>query len=233
MIPLKDDIPISRAPVVTVGLLTVNVVVFLWQVLVVGLPHSVRIAGLIPYELITLRDIRPADLVPPPFTLFTSMFLHGGFLHLAGNMLFLWVFGNNVEDVLGRLRFLLYYLACGTVAALAQVGVSALSDDPGTLLVPMVGASGAIAGVLAGYMLLFPRARVLTLVPIFIFIQLIHVPAAFFIGLWFVIQLLLALAGDTGSGVAFVAHVGGFVAGFVLMKLVGPRTSWRHRRYEW
>ena len=233
MIPLKDDVPVSRAPIVTVALISVNTVVFLWQVLVVGLPLSVEIAGAIPYEILTLRDIRPVDLVPPPFTLLTSMFLHGGFMHLAGNMLFLWIFGNNVEDVLGRARFLLFYIASGLVAALAQVSVTAMSDDRASLLVPMVGASGAIAGVLAAYMVLFPRARVLTLVPIFFFIRLIYVPAAFFIGLWFAIQLLSAFLGSEAGGVAFVAHVGGFVAGWILVKLMGPRHSWRARRAGW
>jgi len=126
---------------------------------------------------------------------------------------------------------LLFYLACGTVAALSQVGVTALGADPPALLVPMVGASGAIAGVLAAYMLLFPRARVLTLVPIFIFIRLIYVPAGFFIGLWFVLQLASALLGGSGSGIAFVAHIGGFATGFVLLKLVGPRPPHRYRRF--
>ncbi len=223
MIPLKDDIPVSSAPIVTVALISANVAVFLWQALVVGLPLSVEIGGAIPYEILTLRDIRPLDLLPPPLTIFTSMFLHGGLAHIAGNMLFLWIFGNNVEDVLGHARFLFFYLACGTVAALAQVAVAAAGADQASLLIPMVGASGAIAGVLAAYMVLFPRARVLTLVPILFFIRLIYVPAGFFIGLWFVIQLLSAFAGSQGSGVAFVAHVGGFVAGWVLLKMLGPR----------
>jgi membrane associated rhomboid family serine protease len=233
VIPLKDDIPVRRPPIVTIALLAANIAAFLWQVAVVGLPLSVQVAGAIPYEIVSLRDLPPLDLVPPPFTLFTSMFLHGGFMHLAGNMLFLWIFGNNVEDVLGRGRFLLFYQGCGTAAALAQVAVTAVGADEAALLVPMVGASGAIAGVLAGYMVLFPHARVLTLVPIFIFIRLIYVPAGFFIGLWFVIQLLSAFFGSEGSGVAFVAHVGGFVTGFVLVKMMVPRHGWRARRAGW
>ncbi|HUK66098.1 MAG TPA: rhomboid family intramembrane serine protease [Anaeromyxobacteraceae bacterium] len=231
MIPLKDDIPVSRPPVVTVTLICVKAAVFLWQVMI-GLPLSVEIGGAIPYEVLTFRDVGPHDLVPPPFTVFTSMFLHGGFMHIAGNMLFLWIFGNNVEDALGRLRFLFFYLACGSVAALAQVGVTALGSDPGSLVVPLVGASGAIAGVLAAYMLLFPRARVLTLIPIFIFIRLVYVPAGFFIGLWFVLQLASALIGSSGSGVAFVAHIGGFATGFVLLKLMRLRAGFRQRRYR-
>ncbi len=233
MIPLKDDVPLRRAPVVTVALIVANAIVFLWQELAVGLPLSVQIGGAIPYEILSLRDVSPPDLVPPPFTILTSMFLHGGFLHIAGNMLFLWIFGNNVEDALGRARFLAFYLVAGVVAALAQVAVAA-AGDPSSLLVPMVGASGAIAGVLAAYMVLFPRARVLTLVPILFFIRLVYLPAAFFIGLWFVIQLASALLGGEGSGVAFVAHVGGFVAGWLLVHLMTPRDhGWRPRRAGW
>jgi membrane associated rhomboid family serine protease len=233
VIPLKDDVPVSRPPLVTVALIATNVAAFVWQVVVVGLPYSVQVGGVIPYEILTLRDVQPPDLVPPPFTVLTSMFLHGGFMHVAGNMLFLWIFGNNVEDVLGRLRFLFFYFACGVTAALAQVAVTALGADPSVLLVPMVGASGAIAGVLAAYMIMFPRARVLTLVPIFFFIRLIYVPASFFIGLWFVIQLVSAVLGNEGSGVAFVAHIGGFVAGWILVKVLAPRSGWRSRRVGW
>jgi membrane associated rhomboid family serine protease len=232
VIPLKDDIPVSRAPLVTIALISANVAAFLWQ-WTIGLPYSVQVGGAIPYEVLTLRDLRPPDLVAPPFTIFTAMFLHGGWGHIAGNMLFLWIFGNNVEDVLGRGRFVLFYLVCGVVAALSQIGVSFVSDDPSALLVPMVGASGAIAGVLAAYVVLFPRAHVLTLVPIFFFIRLIYVPAGFFIGGWFVIQLLSAVLGSESSGVAFVAHIGGFVAGYVLVKVMGPRRSFRPRTLGW
>jgi membrane associated rhomboid family serine protease len=231
VIPIKDDVPVSRTPIVTISLISSNVVAFLWQLGVVGLPLSVQIAGVIPYEVLTLRDLRPPNLVPPPLTLLTSMFLHGGFMHIAGNMLFLWIFGNNVEDALGKGRFLMFYCASGVAAALAQIGLSALDPDPTAMFIPMVGASGAIAGVLAGYMLLFPRARVLTLVFILFLIRLVYVPAGFFIGLWFAIQLLNAVLGSTAGGVAFMAHVGGFVTGFVLMKLVGPSRRWKARRY--
>ncbi len=233
MIPLKDDIPINRPPVLTVTLVIVNAVVFLWQVLGIGLPLSAQTGGAIPYEILTLRDVPPVDLVPPPFTILTSLFLHGGFMHIAGNMLFLWIFGNNVEDVLGRVRFLALYFASGIAAALAQALVSALSGDAATLLVPMVGASGAIAGVLAAYMLLFPRARVLTLIPIFFLIRLIYLPATFFIGAWFVIQLVSAVLGGEASGVAFVAHIGGFVTGWLFVRLFAARSTWRARRWGW
>jgi rhomboid family protein len=193
-----------------------NVLVFLWQ-LTIGINLSALVGGVIPYEVMTFRDIGPRDLVPPPFTVFTSMFLHGGLLHLGGNMLFLWVFGPNVEDVLGRVRFLGFYLASGVAAAVAHTLLSVAAGDP---LVPMVGASGAIAGVMGAYLVLFPRARVFTAVPIFFFIRFMHLPASFFIGLWFVLQMLFAFAGDAGSGVAFFAHIGGFVFGWVVMKTI-------------
>jgi membrane associated rhomboid family serine protease len=229
VIPLKDDIPSRHVPVVTLALIAANVLAFAWQLgfgppgepFEVRLGRSALVGGAIPYELLTFRDVGPPDLVPPPLTVLTSMFLHGGFLHLGGNLLFLWVFGNNVEDALGRFRFLLYYLACGVAAAVAQALISAAAGD---VLVPMVGASGAIAGVLAAYMVLFPRARVLTAIPIFVIIRLVHLPAAFFIGLWFALQVLYALAGGTGSGVAFFAHVGGFVFGWLVVQV------WLRRR---
>jgi membrane associated rhomboid family serine protease len=228
VIPLKDDIPVTRAPLVTVALISANVAAFLWQ-LTVGLPYSVQVGGAIPYEVLSLRDLRPLDLVPPPFTVLTSMFLHGGFMHIAGNMLFLWIFGNNVEDALGRAKFTLFYVTCGVAAATAQMGVAFAAGDASSLLVPMVGASGAIAGVLAAYMVLYPRAHVLTLVPIFFFIRLMYIPAGFFIGAWFVIQLVSALVGSDASGVAFVAHIGGFVTGYILVKVMKPRSVFRPR----
>ncbi len=225
MFPLKDDLPIHRTPVVTWAILAANVLAFLWQIGMVGLPYSVQAGGAIPFEILSFRDVQVPDLVPPPLTIFTSMFLHGGWGHIFSNMLFLWIFGNNVEDALGRGRFLFFYLASGVAAAAAQTFASAAAGD---LLTPMVGASGAIAGVLAAYMVFFPRARILTLVPIFFIIRLFYIPAKVFIGLWFALQLLMALGGAAGGGgVAFFAHVGGFVAGFVLVKVMGPRRGYR------
>jgi membrane associated rhomboid family serine protease len=225
--PLKDDVPTLRVPIVTMALIAGNALAFLWQ-LSFGLQQSVLVGGAIPYEILSFQDVGPPDLVPPPFTIFTSMFLHGGLAHIGGNMWFLWIFGNNVEDALGRVRFLLFYLVCGVIAALSQTFVTAATSDPSVQLVPMVGASGAIAGVLAGYLVLFPRARVLTLIFIVIFVRLLYLPASLFIGFWFAMQLLAAFAGaGGGTGVAFVAHVGGFVAGFVLVKLMGPMRDYR------
>lgn len=229
MIPLKDDIPTERTPVVTLALLAANVLAFAWQIFVVGLEQSVLRGGAIPYEILTFQDVDLRDIVHPPFTILTSMFLHGGLGHIAGNMLMLWIFGNNVEDALGRGRFVLFYVASGVAAALAQTVAAAASGDA---LVPMVGASGAIAGVLAGYLVLFPHARVLTLLFFFIFIRLAHIPAGFYIGFWFVLQIVSVVFGGN-PGVAFFAHIGGFVAGYLLVRVLGRRARWRARRVSW
>lgn len=182
--------------------------------------------GLIPAELLAGKDLPPTIPVPIWFTLLTSMFLHGGLLHLLGNMLYLWIFGDNVEDAMGPLRFIVFYLLCGLAAAFAQIAVNPVSS------IPMVGASGAIAGILAAYFMLYPRARVLTLVPLFFFLRLVAVPAAFLLGFWFIWQVL-AGTGSTGDagGVAFFAHIGGFVAGlflvFPLRQRHVPVTLWQ------
>lgn len=213
MIPLKDDNPARTFPVVTIGLLALNVLAFIYES---RLPEPAQTAlilqmGLIPAEITTGRPLGPE--FPMLLTLFTSMFLHGGLLHLGGNMLYLYIFGKNVEDATGHFSFLIFYLLCGLLAAATQVWAAPAST------VPMIGASGAIAGVLGAYMLLFPRARVLTIVPIFIFVRLMYLPAVLVLGLWFVYQILLsgsALDGSSG-GVAFFAHIGGFVAGMALI----------------
>jgi membrane associated rhomboid family serine protease len=228
VIPLKDDTPVERTPVVTYALIAINVAAFVWQ-LGVGIDVSALRGGAIPYEILTFSDIELPAVAPPPLTIFTSMFLHGGLVHIGSNLLFLWIFGNNVEDALGRRRFLVFYLVAGVAAALAQTVVAAATGDG---LVPMVGASGAIAGVLAGYMVLFPHARVLALVVIVIFIRVMPVPASLFIGLWFVLQVFSVLFGGA-PGVAFFAHIGGFVAGFLLVRIVGRRPAWRARRVSW
>jgi membrane associated rhomboid family serine protease len=228
VIPLKDDTPSERTPTVTYAIVAANVVLFVWQ-LQVGLELSAFRGGAIPYEVLTFSDQWPPDVVPPPLTLLTSMFLHGGWLHLGFNMLSLWIFGNNVEDALGRVRYAAFYLITGIAAALAQTVASAVS---GALEIPMVGASGAIAGVLAGYLVLFPHARVLTAVIFFIFVRLVYLPARLFIGGWFVLQILSVVFGGS-PGVAFFAHIGGFVAGFLLVRIVGRRPTWRARRFSW
>jgi len=228
VIPLKDDLPTERTPIVTYALVAANVVAFLWQ-LQVGLDVSAFRGGAIPYEILRFQDIEWRDIVPPPFTILTSMFLHGGWVHLGFNMLSLWIFGNNVEDALGRMRYLGFYLLAGIAAALVQTVASAASGDE---LVPMVGASGAIAGVLAGYLVLFPSARVLTAIVLVVFVRLTYLPARFFILGWFAIQVASVLFGGApGGGVAFFAHIGGFAAGYLLVRVFGRRPTWRSRRF--
>jgi membrane associated rhomboid family serine protease len=179
--------------------------------------------GAIPYQIIHGEVIHVLPSIPLPLTLFSSMFLHGGFLHLIGNMLYLWIFGNNIEDALGHFRFFLFYLVCGLGAGTTQI----LSDPNST--VPMIGASGAIGGILGAYLLLFPSARIVTLIFIFIFIKIVRIPALIVLGFWFFIQLL-SVGGGVISNVAFFAHIGGFLAGLVLVKLFQPRSAGRRQR---
>jgi membrane associated rhomboid family serine protease len=215
MIPLSDDNPSELRPLVTTGLIVTCTLVFLWQ-LQHGRQGSEALLyayGLIPSVLFGIHSLPPGlAAVPPVLTIFTSMFLHGGWLHLIGNMMYLWIFGDNVEDSMGHGRFLVFYLICGVAAALTQ----AIPDPQST--VPMVGASGAISGVLGAYLLLYPRARVLVLVPIGFFLTTARLPAALVLVLWFVLQFASNLiAGGGGQGVAFRAHIGGFVAGMLLV----------------
>ena len=224
-LPLKDDNPTSTFPLITLGLILLNGLVFYHQMSLdfVESQNFIFKWGAIPYQIHHGKVLREFPEIPLPLTIFSSMFLHGGFLHIFGNMLYLWIFGNNIEDTLGHFRFLLFYLVCGLVAGLAQV----FSNPEST--VPMIGASGAVAGVLGAYLILFPRSRILTLFFIFIFIKLIRLPAMFVLGFWFFIQLL-GVWGGSISNVAFFAHVGGFVAGLILVKAFQPRRS-RRRKY--
>jgi membrane associated rhomboid family serine protease len=213
MIPLRDDNPTTIRPLVTVALIVACVLVFLWQMSLGqrGFESAVTGLGMIPAALFD-HGTAKVSAVTPSLTLISSMFLHGGWMHLAGNMLYLWIFGNNVEDAMGHARFIVFYAACGVVAALSQ----ALPHPEST--VPMIGASGAISGVLGAYLLLFPRARVLVLVPLGFYSRLIHLPAMVVLGFWFALQLLnVAVATGGGGGVAWGAHAGGFVAGMVLL----------------
>ena len=221
MIPLRDVIPSRTTPYTTITLIVLNSIVFLFQL---SLGKQVN------------EFILNFGLVPAAFswvTVFTSMFLHGGFLHVGGNMLYLWIFGDNVEDRMGHGRFLAFYLLCGIAAALAQTIINPDS------LVPMVGASGAIAGVMGAYFVLYPHSRIVTLVPLFVYFQVMEVPAIFFLGIWFLMQFIsgvgsiaTAVAGEPGGGVAFWAHVAGFVAGltgvFVFRRPERQRVEWWH-----
>lgn len=228
MIPLKDDIPSYSPPIVTVTLISINCLVFF---LLLSLGEGYQLAlvkwGTIPYEITHGVELTPQLSFSIPLTLFSSMFLHGGFLHLAGNMLYLWIFGDNVEDQLGHFKFFIFYILCGLVASLLYILTTPNSQ------VPMVGASGAIAGVLGAYMIRFPKARILTLIFFGFFIRIVAIPALFVLGFWFILQLLYALPsiGSTSGGVAFFAHVGGFLAGIVLLKLFSA-LSRRETYYE-
>ena len=220
MIPLRDIIPSRTTPVVTIALITINVLVFLYEL---SLGRAV--------DAFTLYW----GLVPAAFswvTVLTSMFLHGGLMHVAGNMLYLWIFGDNVEDRMGHGRYLVFYLLCGIAAALAQT--ITVPDS----VVPMVGASGAIAGVMGAYFVLYPRSRIVTLITIFFFFQIVEVPAIFFLGIWFLMQFVSGVGsiGSTGGGglggIAFWAHVAGFVAGIsgviVFRRPERQRVEWWH-----
>jgi membrane associated rhomboid family serine protease len=238
--PLKDSIGTRRTPVVTIALIIANVVVFLLSIRHGGSiwsgPDNATVVhyGAIPYEFthpgqecdLVARGIACGaniDNQPPTwFTALSSMFMHGGLLHIGGNMLFLWVFGNNVEDAMGRFRFILFYILGGLAAMALQTAV-----DPNAA-VPSVGASGAVAAVLGGYLLLYPRARVLTLVFLVVFFTFIQIPAMFFLLIWFGQQVLfgyLNYADPTGGGggVAYFAHIGGFVFGVAAVKLFANR----------
>ena len=232
MIPYKDDNPAQTAPVVTGALIAINVAVFLFFRLQGGRAFEAAVFefGLIPRELWS-GSLQGSEAVLPPLSLITGMFMHGGFLHLIGNMLYLWIFGNNVEDYLGHFRFLIFYLGCGLIASAAHIVFNLGST------VPMVGASGAIAGVLGAYLVLYPWARVHALVFIFFFVTTIMIPAWVLLGFWFLLQAmntLPALGGATGGGVAYLAHVGGFVAGWLhtrrRSRRVRPRSPWPRYR---
>ena len=220
VIPLRDVIPSRTTPFVTVGIIAANVLAFWFEL---SLPAGTR--------QVLIRDF---GIVPAAFawpTLLSSMFLHGGWLHIIGNMWFLWIFGDNVEDRLGHGRYLAFYLLCGVVAGIAQALVSPDS------YIPTIGASGAIAGVMGAYFVLYPRSRVLTLIWLFVFVDIIEIPAVFFLGFWFLMQLFSGVgsvaqtAGNHG-GVAFWAHVAGFLFGvaavFVFRRSERQRVEWWH-----
>jgi membrane associated rhomboid family serine protease len=222
VIPLKDDIPTRRFPIVTVALIAINVIVYfvlehgLWGLGQTGNEVVVEY-GAIPSEITNGQNLPgPGDQAPFWLTIWTSMFLHGSLIHLGGNMLFLWVFGNNIEDAMNRLVFVVFYLLGGMAALGLQVAM-----DPNSV-VPTVGASGAIAAVLGAYARLYPRARVVTLIIIIIFFTVVTLPALLVLGLWFLLQLLPAFndpVGSAGGGVAYFAHIGGFLFGLLAIKL--------------
>ncbi len=214
MIPLRDSIPSRTFPAVTIALIVANVAVFLWQLsLGPGNESLVLEMGAVPARF-TRGAPAAAQALPAPATLLTSMFLHGGLFHLAGNMVFLWIFGNNVEDAVGHVRFVVFYALCGVAAASGHILFHPDSR------IPMVGASGAISGVLGAYFLLYPQARIRTLVFLGFLAQVVNVPAYIFLGVWFLMQFVTGAATEAssaGGGVAWMAHVAGFVAGVPLL----------------
>jgi len=222
MIPLHDDNPTSSFPVLTVIIIALCILIYFWQVALgpEGGEAVIYSLGVIPAVLLNKVHLNPElVIVPAQATIFTSMFLHGGFMHLAGNMLYLWIFGNNIEDAMGKFRFILFYFICGTIAALGQV-----LQDPASQI-PMVGASGAISGVLGAYLLIYPHARVLVLIPLWFYVNLIRLPAGWVLGFWFALQILSsAMSGNEGGGVAWFAHIGGFIAGMILVPFMKRRS---------
>jgi membrane associated rhomboid family serine protease len=217
MLPLRDSQPSYSKPYVTIAIIAANAFVFLYQLTLdeFSLNSLISSYGMVPSRL------HASSLV-------TSMFLHGGWLHLIGNMWFLWIFGDNVEDILGHVKYLLFYLLCGVAAALVQLAFN--MDSP----VPTIGASGAIAGVMGAYLVKFPRSRVVTLVFVLFFLTTIEIPAAFVLGFWFVLQFFngvgaIASAHISQGGVAWFAHVGGFLAGILLIYVMRPQERFRRR----
>lgn len=216
MIPLADDNPTRSTPIITYALIAICVIVFLWQL---SLGPNVKVAiyalGVIPASLLQ-GALLPQELrwVSPEMTVITSMFLHGGFMHLIGNMLYLWVFGDNIEDIFGKPVFIIFYVICGIVAALSQ----ALPDPSSTI--PMIGASGAISGVLGAYMVFFPKESIRVAIPFGFFLQILKLPAYVVLLFWFVLQLINGALSGSEGGVAFGAHIGGFIAGVILAPIM-------------
>jgi membrane associated rhomboid family serine protease len=240
LLPLKDNVPTRSFPAVTVALIAANVLVYLWEVSSPGLQAHVQSWGYYPCAVegpcTTAAAKGHHEVVE---TVFSSMFMHGGLVHIGGNMLFLWIFGNNVEDSLGHVRFLIWYLLAGIAATATQTFITLHFGTPADASIPNVGASGAIAGVLGAYFVLLPRASVLTAIFLGFFFLFREVPAIFFLGFWIVLQALDGTISITtpasGGGVAFFAHIGGFVFGVLTVKLLMkrpplspvPRYTWR------
>ncbi|BAZ44459.1 rhomboid family protein [Chondrocystis sp. NIES-4102] len=230
MVPIKDENPIKITPYVTYILIAINILVFIYELNLNPTQLNVffHSFAVVPRELTTtIRGVGIPQGIPEVLTPITSQFLHAGFAHLGFNMLFLWIFGNNIEEQLGRVKYIVFYLSCGVVAVLAQWFFSALSD------VPSLGASGAIAGVMGAYILKFPQARIVTVLPLGIFFPLFRIPAVYFLGFWFLEQALNGISslevttsvGMETGGVAYWAHAGGFIAGAVLGPVLGLFSS--------
>ncbi len=216
MIPIRDRNPSSTFPYVTIGIIIINILIFLYELsLESELGEFIMKFGVVPLKVSYYSQVPDLTFISTFFPFISSMFLHGGFIHLIGNMWFLWIFGDNIEDKLGHFKYIAFYFICGIIASSVHVFFNSQSN------IPCVGASGAIAGVLGAYMITFPRARVVTIVPLFIFIQVIELPAMVVLGFWFVIQFFNGAtsitASTSGAGVAWWAHIGGFAAGVVIL----------------
>ncbi|MFQ5470898.1 MAG: rhomboid family intramembrane serine protease [Gammaproteobacteria bacterium] len=216
MFPLHDDNPTIITPVVTVTIIALCIIVFVWELsLGPSTNNAIYSFGVIPAVLFDHKHLSDQFIyIPPSLTIFTSMFLHSGWMHLIGNMLYLWIFSNNVEDSMGHSRFIVFYLICGIAAALTQ----GLSNPESTI--PMIGASGAISGILGAYLLLYPHAKVLVIIPLGFYMHTTRLPAGLVLGFWFILQLInSSLSNADQGGVAFGAHIGGFVAGMTFIPL--------------
>ncbi len=219
MIPIRDRNPSGTFPYVTIGIIIVNILIFLYELsLGSGLGEFIMKFGVVPLKVSYYSQVPGLSFINTFFPFISSMFLHGGFVHLIGNMWFLWIFGDNIEDKLGHFKFTAFYFLCGIIASSVHVFFNSQSN------VPCVGGSGAIAGVLGAYMITFPHARVVTIVPLFVFIQVMELPAIFVLGFWFVIQFFNGAASITasasGAGVAWWAHIGGFAAGVIILYII-------------
>jgi rhomboid family protein len=232
MIPLKDDNPTIRKPYVTVAFIILNCIAFLYEYSLgrSGFSEFTFKYGLIPMELMHGKDLMAPELshlsTSPYLNIFSSMFMHGGLLHLGGNMLYLWIFGNNIEDVLGHVKFVFFYLLSGIAAVLAFTFLNPNST------VPMVGASGAVSGILGAYLIRFPQAKVLTLIWFLYFIKIVRLPAVYLLGFWFLLQIIngsRAISYSSSGGVAWFAHIGGFLFGVVVFIMFGKLTKKRPR----
>ena len=223
MFPIRDDVPSRTFPAVTVGLIVINVLIFFFELALGsrGLRAFVASYGMVPGYVTAFARGGDVSAGQAFFPFFSSMFLHGGWIHLIGNMWYLWIFGDNVEDRLGHFRFLIFYIVCGIVANVGHYAFNATSG------VPAIGASGAVAGVLGAYLISYPRARILTVVPLFLFIHFIELPALIVLGFWFILQFLNGAASVVMStatgGVAWWAHIGGFIGGILIFMLFRPR----------
>jgi rhomboid family protein len=231
VIPLKDNVPTRAFPIVTVAIIVVNVVVWIWEVTGTSVNTDVIHYGYYPCAVEGPCRSFARDHEPLVETVFTSMFMHGSWIHIIGNMLFLWIFGNNVEDAMGRVRFILFYLLAGIAATALQTFVTLQFADAAAASVPNIGASGAIAGVLGAYLVLLPAASVVTLFTLGFFFFVREIPAIWFLGVWFVFQLVEGgfsiLQPQAGGGVAFFAHVGGFAIGLLAVKAFATRRPLR------